>query len=165
MRYPRHDLPLVELVHEGRVGLIRAAERFDHRRGRRFSTYASWWIRESISKALAETGRAIRLPVGMTREVARIREAELELQRALGRPPTTAELAVQADLPAACVQQLSRATAPITSLEEPPGDDGALGGRTTRPRRRRRTRVRTGSRRRCSLAEARARRPSRPFGW
>ena len=127
VRYPRHDLSLVDLVQEGCVGLIRAAERFDHRRGCRFSTYASLWIREAISRALAETGRPIRIPVGMTSKVARIRGAELELQGVLGRPPTTAELAVHVGLSAARVQQLRRATAPIASLEEPLGDDGALG--------------------------------------
>jgi RNA polymerase primary sigma factor len=123
-RYPRRDSALLDLVQEGCVGLIRAAERFDHRRGSRFSTYASWWIREAISKALAETGRPIRLPAGTTSKVAHIRQAEL--QHALGRPPTAADLAVRVDLSALRVQQLRRATAPVASLEEPLGDDGAL---------------------------------------
>ncbi|MGZ4306458.1 MAG: sigma-70 family RNA polymerase sigma factor [Solirubrobacteraceae bacterium] len=126
VRYPCHELSLVDLVQEGCVGLIRAAERFDHRRGCRFSTYATWGIRAAISRALAETG-PIRIPAGMTSKVARIRGAELELQRVLGRPPTTGELAGHVGLPAARVQQLRRATAPMTSLEEPLRDDGALG--------------------------------------
>jgi RNA polymerase primary sigma factor len=125
-RYPRRGLSLPDVVQEGCVGLVRAAERFDHRRGCRFSTYASLWIRDAISKALAETGRPIRLPAGMTSKVIRIRQAELELQYALGRPPTTAELAAELDLPALSVQRLRQATAPVASLEEPLGDDGGL---------------------------------------
>lgn len=125
-RYPRHELSLLDLVQEGCVGLIRAAERFDYRRGCRFSTYATWWIREAISRALAETGRPIRLPVGQASKVARIRRAELELQHDLGRPPTAAELAGFVGLPALCVEQLRRATAPVASLQEPLGEDGAL---------------------------------------
>lgn len=125
-RYPRHELSLPDLVQEGCVGLIRAAERFDYRRGCRFSTYATWWIREAISRALAETGRPIRLPAGQSSKVARIRRAELELQHELGRPPTAAELAALVGLPALRVEQLRRATAPVASLQEPLGDDGAL---------------------------------------
>jgi RNA polymerase primary sigma factor len=125
-RYPRRELSLLDLVQEGCVGLIRAAERFDYRRGCRFSTYATWWIREAISRALAETGRPIRLPVGQTSKVARIKRAELELQHDLGRPPTAAELAAFVGLPALRVEQLRRATAPVASLQEPLGEDGAL---------------------------------------
>jgi len=125
-RYPRHELSLLDLVQEGCVGLIRAAERFDYRHGCRFSTYAGWWIREAISKALAETGRPIRLPAGQTANVTRIRRAQLELEHELGRPPTVAELAARVGLPTLRVQQLRRATAPVASLEQPVGDGGAL---------------------------------------
>ncbi|HJS95271.1 MAG TPA: RNA polymerase sigma factor RpoD/SigA [Solirubrobacteraceae bacterium] len=125
-RYPRRELSLLDLVQEGCVGLIRAAERFDHRHGCRFSTYASWWIREAISRAVAETGRPIRLPAGQSSNVARIRRAQLEMQHELGRPPTAAELAIRVGLSALRVEQLRRATAPVASLEDPVGDDGAL---------------------------------------
>jgi RNA polymerase primary sigma factor len=125
-RYPRQELSLLDLVQEGCVGLIRAAERFDYRRECRFSTYATWWIREAISRALAETARPIRVPVGLTSKIAHIRRAEVELQRTLGRPATATELADLVGLPALRVEQLRRATAPIASLEEPLLDDGTL---------------------------------------
>jgi RNA polymerase primary sigma factor len=125
-RYPRRELSLLDLVQEGCIGLIQAAERFDYRHGCRFSTYAGWWIREAISRALAETGRPIRLPAGQTTNVARIRRAQLELEHELRRPPTAAEVAVRVGLSTLRVQQLRRATAPIASLEQPLGDDGAL---------------------------------------
>lgn len=125
-RYPRHELSLPDLVQEGCVGLIRAAERFDCRRGCRFSTYAAWWIRGAITRALTETGRPIRLPAGQTGNVVRVREAQLELQHSLGRPPTAAELADRVDLPTLRVQQLRRATAPVVSLHQPLGADGTL---------------------------------------
>jgi RNA polymerase primary sigma factor len=125
-RYPRCELSLPDLVQEGCVGLIRAVERFDYRYGCRFSTYASWWIREAISKALAETGRAIRVPAGQTGNIARIRRAQLELSHDLGRQPTTAELAGAVGLPTLRVEQLRRATAPVASLQEPLRDDSTL---------------------------------------
>lgn len=125
-RYPRRELSLLDLVQEGCVGLIRAAERFDYRRGCRFSTYAGWWIREAISKAVVETGRPIRVPVGMNGKIAGIRRAEAELQRTLGRPPSAAELAAHVGLTVLSVEQLRRATAPVASLEEPLGDDHTL---------------------------------------
>lgn len=125
-RYPRCELSLLDLVQEGCVGLIRAVERFDYRFGCRFSTYAGWWIREAISKALAETGRPIRVPAGQSGNIARIRRAQLELLHDLGRPPTTAELAAVVGLPALRVEQLRRATAPVASLHEPLGNDSTL---------------------------------------
>lgn len=124
-RYPRLELSLLDLVQEGCVGLIRATERFDYRRECRFSTYATWWIREAISRAVAETARPFRLPSGLTGKIAHIRRAEVELQHTLGRPPTATELAERVGLPALRVQELRRATAPVASLEEPLGDDGA----------------------------------------
>jgi RNA polymerase primary sigma factor len=125
-RYPTHQLPLLDLVQEGCVGLIHAADRFDYRYGCRFSTYASWWIREAISKALAETGRPIRVPVGMTGKIATLRRAEAALQQRLGRPPSAAELADCVGLTVQRVQQLTRATAPVASLNEPLDGDGGL---------------------------------------
>ena len=77
-RYPRLELSLLDLIQEGCVGLIRAAERFDYRREARFSTYATWWIREAISRAVAETARPIRVPAGLTGKIAHIRWAEVE---------------------------------------------------------------------------------------
>lgn len=128
-RYPTHQSSLLDLVQEGCVGLIHAADRFDYRRGCRFSTYASWWIREAIAKALAETGRPIRVPVGMTGKMAQLRRAEAELQQTLGRSASTAELADCAGLTVLRLQQLRRATAPVASLEEPlAGDDGVVLG-------------------------------------
>jgi RNA polymerase primary sigma factor len=125
-RYPRNEFSLADLVQEGCVGLVRAAGRFDYRYGCRFSTYAGWWIREAIARALTETARPIRLPAGQSGNVARIGRAQLELQRELRRPPTAAEVAARVGLTPLRVQQLRRATAPVRSLQEPLGDDGSL---------------------------------------
>jgi RNA polymerase primary sigma factor len=121
-RYPARGTSPLDLFQEGCIGLIRAAERFDHRRGCRFATYASWWIREAIRRALAETARPIRIPVGMAGAVSRIGHAELELVREKRRQPTLLEISVHAGLSLARVQQLRRAALPIASLDEPIGD-------------------------------------------
>ena len=91
-RYLGRGLDMADLVQEGNLGLMRAAEKFDHTRGRRFTTYATWWIRQACSRAVAERGRAIRLPVHLAERITRVRRARAQLEGQLGQPPTVAEL-------------------------------------------------------------------------
>lgn len=97
-RFSRSPLPLPDIIQEGNMGLIKAVERFDYRRGFRFSTYATWWIRHSVARGLADKGRVVRLPVGMLNDLQVAQKARARLQRDLGRPPTRQELAAAAKL-------------------------------------------------------------------
>ncbi|REF00075.1 sigma-70 family RNA polymerase sigma factor [Thermomonospora umbrina] len=92
-KYPTDALPLIDLIQEGNLGLMRAVEKFDYRRGFKFSTYATWWIRQAIGRGLSHTARTIRLPVHVEEELSRLRRAERQLGRDLGREPTRDELA------------------------------------------------------------------------
>jgi RNA polymerase sigma factor (sigma-70 family) len=92
-KYPTEALPLIDLIQEGNLGLMRAVEKFDYRRGFKFSTYATWWIRQAIGRGLSHTARTIRLPVHVEEELSRLRRAERTLGRDLGRDPTRDELA------------------------------------------------------------------------
>jgi len=97
-RFSKSPLPLPDIIQEGNMGLIKAVERFDYRRGFRFSTYATWWIRHSVARGLADKGRVIRLPVGMLSELQSAQRARARLQRELGRAPSRQELAAAAKL-------------------------------------------------------------------
>jgi RNA polymerase sigma factor (sigma-70 family) len=92
-KYPTDALPFIDLIQEGNLGLMRAVEKFDYRRGYKFSTYATWWIRQAIGRGLSHTARAIRLPVHVEEELSRLRRTERTLSRDLGREPTSDELA------------------------------------------------------------------------
>ncbi|MFI0453869.1 RNA polymerase sigma factor RpoD/SigA [Actinomadura sp. 6N118] len=92
-KYPTDSLPLIDLIQEGNLGLMRAVEKFDYRRGFKFSTYATWWIRQAIGRGLSHTARTIRLPVHVEEELSRLRRAERQLSRELGREATREELA------------------------------------------------------------------------
>jgi RNA polymerase sigma factor (sigma-70 family) len=92
-KYPTDSLPFIDLIQEGNLGLMRAVEKFDYRRGYKFSTYATWWIRQAIGRGLSHTARAIRLPVHVEEELSRLRRTERTLSRDLGREPTSDELA------------------------------------------------------------------------
>ncbi|MCG8421458.1 MAG: sigma-70 family RNA polymerase sigma factor [Proteobacteria bacterium] len=124
-RYCGRGLPLADLIQEGNLGLLRAVEGFDYRRGYKFSTYASWWIRQSLSRALIGKGKMIRVPVHAAEAIARLRRAEHELERMLGRPPEIRELAQRTSLPERKVRRLLSVPAQPISLETPVGDDGA----------------------------------------
>jgi RNA polymerase primary sigma factor len=121
-KYEGLELPLLDLIQEGILGLIRAAEKFDYRKGFKFSTYATFWIRESIQRAIANRARPIRLPVHLGQRERRIERARQELLMRLGREPTDAELADAAELELSAVQELEGLARVVTSLDRPVGD-------------------------------------------
>jgi RNA polymerase primary sigma factor len=122
-RYQRHELPLLDLVQEGILGLIRASEKFDWRKGNKFATYATWWIREAIDRGIANRARMIRMPVYIVERERRIGRAERLLVAELGREPADDEIADAAALPLAQVREVRRAARPITSLDDELGGD------------------------------------------
>jgi RNA polymerase primary sigma factor len=123
-RYNRGRLPLIDLIQEGNIGLMKAVERFDHSRGYRFSTYASWWIRHAISRALADKGRAVRIPVHMLDTHNRIQRATQAVLARTGREPTLAELERETGIPQDKLDKVSGAWADTPfSLDRPVGDE------------------------------------------
>jgi RNA polymerase sigma factor (sigma-70 family) len=123
-RYQASGLPLLDLIQEGNLGLMHAVEKFDWRKGFKFSTYATWWIRQAISRGIAKTGRTIRLPVNARDTLARLQKGQSRLELEYGRPATLAELAREVEMPEAKVIGVLRfATEPL-SLSEPLGEDG-----------------------------------------
>jgi RNA polymerase primary sigma factor len=128
-RYVGRGMALLDLVQEGNVGLMRAVERFDYRRGFKFSTYATWWIRQAISRAIADQGRTIRMPIHVLDSVNKLTRAQREMTQSMGRAPTLDELAIELDLDPARVAELQRVAQDTVSLETPVGEDedGTLG--------------------------------------
>jgi RNA polymerase primary sigma factor len=122
-RYRNQGLPFLDLIQEGTIGLVRAAEKFDHRRGFKFSTYATWWIRQAVARALADKGRTIRMPVHVVEKLNRILRAERKLRADLAREPTSAEIAHEVDMPVEEVDQIRRTSQAPVSLEKPVGDE------------------------------------------
>jgi len=123
-RYMGQGLPFPDLIQEGNVGLMRAVDKYDYKRGNRFSTYATWWIRQAITRALAQKTRTIRIPLHMTERIRQMYRTAQSLEQSLGRRPTPEEIAELMELPADAIRGMMDASQHAIALERPVGDDG-----------------------------------------
>ena len=123
-RYMSQGMPFPDLIQEGNVGLMRAVDKYDYKRGNRFSTYATWWIRQAITRALAQKTRTIRIPLHMTERIRHMYRTAQSLEQTLGRRPTAEEIAVEMDVPLDNIRNMMDASQHAVALERPVGDDG-----------------------------------------
>jgi RNA polymerase primary sigma factor len=123
-RYRNRGMSFLDLIQEGNIGLIKAVDKFDYKMGYKFSTYATWWIRQAMTRALADQGRTIRLPVHLVESTGRIKRAERELLVTLGHTPTDKELAEHVGMPVDRVREIIKTSQDIISYDAPVGEDG-----------------------------------------
>ncbi len=123
-RYMGQGLPFPDLIQEGNVGLMRAVDKYDYKRGNRFSTYATWWIRQAITRALAQKTRTIRIPLHMTERIRQMYRIAQSLEQSLGRRPSPEEIALEMEMPADTIRGMMDASQHAIALERPVGDDG-----------------------------------------
>ena len=121
-RYAGRGMALLDVIQEGNLGLIRAVEKFDHSKGFKFSTYATWWIRQSITRAIADQSRTIRIPVHVAETVNRVKRVQSEMRQGLMREPTVEELAAEVDEPIEKVSEILRISLDLLSLDSPVGE-------------------------------------------
>jgi RNA polymerase sigma factor (sigma-70 family) len=123
-RYTGHGMPFLDLIQEGNLGLIRAVEKFDYAKGFKFSTYATWWIRQAITRAMADQGRTIRLPVHLVEQVNKLQRTRRLLHQQLGRDATDEELGAELDIEPTRIAELTGHARDLVSIDQTVGDDG-----------------------------------------